>query len=55
MTTGLKREIEGALRERLVFRAEVELVEEGTLPRHEMKASLIRRLYEEQGPEGAPR
>ena len=52
---GLKREIEGALRERLVFRAEVELVEEGTLPRHEMKASLIRRLYEEQGPEGAPR
>ncbi|HEX16331.1 MAG TPA: phenylacetate--CoA ligase family protein [Deltaproteobacteria bacterium] len=47
---GLKREIEGALRERLVFRAEVELVEEGTLPRHEMKASLIRRLYEEQGP-----
>ena len=52
---GLKREIEGALRERLVFRAEVELVEEGTLPRHEMKASLIRRLYEEQGPEEAPR
>jgi len=52
---GLKREIEGALRERLVFRAEVELAEEGTLPRHEMKASLIRRLYEEQGPEGAPR
>ena len=42
----LKKEIEGLLREKLVFRADVELVPEGTLPRFEMKAKLIRKLYE---------
>lgn len=43
----LKHEIEGLLREKLVFKADVNLVPEGTLPRSEMKASLIRKLYEE--------
>ena len=43
----LKKELEGILRDRLVFRADVELVPEGTLPRFEMKANYIRKLYEE--------
>jgi phenylacetate-CoA ligase len=43
----LKHEIENLLKEKLVFRAEVDLVPEGTLPRYEMKAKLIRKLYEE--------
>jgi phenylacetate-CoA ligase len=43
----LKHEIEDLLREKLVFKADVNLVPEGTLPRSEMKASLIRKLYEE--------
>jgi len=42
----LKKELENVLREKLVFRADVELVPEGTLPRFEMKAKLIRKLYE---------
>jgi len=42
----LKSEIEQALRQKLVFRAEVELVPEGTLPRFEAKAQLIKKLYE---------
>src|SRR5207244_12493783 len=44
----LKRELEGLIREKLVARADVELVPPGTLPRFEMKAQLIRKLYEEQ-------
>jgi phenylacetate-CoA ligase len=43
----LKHQIEDLLREKLVFKADVNLVPEGTLPRSEMKASLIRKLYEE--------
>ena len=43
----LKKEVEKALREKLVFRADVQLVPEGTLPRFEMKAQLIKRFYEE--------
>jgi phenylacetate-CoA ligase len=43
----LKHEIENLLKEKLVFRAEVTLVPERTLPRYEMKAKLIRKLYEE--------
>ncbi|WP_376797336.1 phenylacetate--CoA ligase family protein [Thermogemmatispora sp.] len=43
----LKREIEETLREKLIFTAEVELVPPGTLPRFEMKAQLIRKLYEQ--------
>jgi phenylacetate-CoA ligase len=42
----LKKELETTLREKLVFRADVELVPEGTLPRFDMKAKLIRKLYE---------
>ena len=43
----LKKEIEGALHDRLLFGPAVELLPEGTLPRFEMKAKLIRKLYEE--------
>ncbi|MGD9031920.1 MAG: hypothetical protein PVJ69_08930 [Desulfobacteraceae bacterium] len=42
----LKKELEGVLRDKLVFRADVELVPEGTLPRYEMKAQLIKKVYE---------
>ncbi len=42
----MKSEIEEALRGKLVFSADVELVEAGTLPRFEMKASYVKKLYE---------
>lgn len=42
----LKKEIEDTLRQKLIFTAQVELVPPGTLPRFEMKAQLIRKLYE---------
>jgi phenylacetate-CoA ligase len=42
---GLKKDLEATLRDKLVFRADVELVPEGTLPRFEMKAKLIKELY----------
>ena len=45
---GLKKELEDALHDRLLFGPNVELVPEGTLPRYEMKAKLIRKLYEEK-------
>jgi phenylacetate-CoA ligase len=44
----LKKAIEEELRNKLVFRADVQLVPEGTLPRYEMKATLVRKLYEEE-------
>lgn len=43
---GLKRDIEGTLRDKLIFSAEVELMPPSTLPRFEMKAQLIRPLFE---------
>jgi phenylacetate-CoA ligase len=43
----LKKDLENTLREKLVFRADVELVPEGTLPRYEMKTKLIKNLFEE--------
>ncbi len=43
---GLARRIEQRLRDRLIFQPSVELVPSGTLPRYEMKARLIRKLYE---------
>jgi phenylacetate-CoA ligase len=43
----LKNEIENLLKEKLVFKADISLVPEGILPRFEMKAKLIRKLYEE--------
>jgi phenylacetate-CoA ligase len=42
----LKKEIEGMLNSRLNFRAAVNLVPEGSLPRVEMKAQLIKKLWE---------
>ncbi len=42
----LKTDIERLLREKLVFRAAVELVE--SLPRYEYKGKLVRKLYEER-------
>ena len=42
----MKKELETALRDKLVFRADVKLVPEETLPRFEMKARLIRKIYE---------
>ena len=44
----LKQEVESLLREKLVFRADVSLVPEGSLPRYEMKAQLIKKLWEDQ-------
>jgi phenylacetate-CoA ligase len=44
----LKREIESRLRERLVVMVDAEMVPAGTLPRFEMKAKLVRKLYEEE-------
>lgn len=45
--SALKRDIENLLKEKLVFKADVHLVPEGALPRYEMKAKLIRKLYDE--------
>jgi phenylacetate-CoA ligase len=44
--SSLKQEIEGLLRGKLVFKADVNLVQEGSLPRYEMKAQLIKKLWE---------
>ncbi len=41
----LKAAIESALREKLIFRANIELVEPGALPRYEYKAKLVRELF----------
>jgi phenylacetate-CoA ligase len=42
-----KVEIEGVLREKLSVDCDVELLPPGTLPRFEMKARMVRKLYEE--------
>lgn len=44
----LKKEIEGQIREKLIFRANVELVPADTLPKYEYKAKLVRKVYEEE-------
>lgn len=44
----LKREIEGRIREKLIFRSNIELVPESSLPRYEYKAKLFRKHYEEK-------
>jgi phenylacetate-CoA ligase len=44
----LKKKIEGQLRNRLLFHADVEFVPEETLPRYEMKAKLVKKLYERE-------
>jgi phenylacetate-CoA ligase len=43
----LKTELERMLRDKLIVRCDIELVPPGTLPRFEMKAQLMRKLYEE--------
>jgi phenylacetate-CoA ligase len=43
----LKLELEGLIRDRLIVKAEVDVVPPESLPRFEMKAQLIRKLYEE--------
>lgn len=44
----LKKETESLIRENLIFRADVELVPAGSLPRYEYKAKLVRKLYEKK-------
>lgn len=43
----LKQEIEARIREKLIFRANVELVPPDSLPKYEYKAKLVRKHYEE--------
>lgn len=43
----LRHDIEARLREKLIFRAEVELVAAGSLPRYEYKAKLVRECWRE--------
>jgi phenylacetate-CoA ligase len=43
----LKRELEELIRDRLIVKADVDVVPPESLPRFEMKAQLIRRVYEE--------
>ena len=42
-----KKDIEALIREKLIFRADVELVPRDSLPKYEYKAKLVRKLYEE--------
>ena len=44
----LKQKIEELIREKLIFRADVELVAPDSLPKFEYKAKLVRTLYEEK-------
>jgi len=44
----LKGEIEEELENKLVFMVDIQLVPDGTHPRYEMKAKLIRKLHEEE-------
>lgn len=43
----LKKELQAIIREKLIFRADIELVPPDTLPKYEYKAKLVRNLYEE--------
>ncbi len=42
---GLKAAIEARLRDKLIFRADIELVAPNALPRYEYKAQLVKKLY----------
>ncbi|GAB7386406.1 AMP-binding protein [Bacillaceae bacterium] len=44
----LKEKLEEALRQKLIFTADVQIVPAGTLPRYEMKAKLTKKAYEEK-------
>ncbi len=44
----LKKELETIIRDKLIFRANIELVPPESLPRYEYKAKLVRKVYEEK-------
>jgi phenylacetate-CoA ligase len=44
----LRKEIDDLIREKLIFRAHIELVPPDSLPKFEYKARLVRKLYEEK-------
>ncbi len=44
----LKDELQRMIREKLIFRSEIELLPQDTLPKYEYKAKLVRKLYEEE-------
>jgi phenylacetate-CoA ligase len=44
----LKKELETIIRDKLIFRANIELVPAESLPRYEYKAKLVRKIYEEK-------
>ena len=44
----LKKLLEDTIRDKLIFRANVELVPPDTLPKYEYKAKLVRKVYEEK-------
>ena len=45
METIRPKEIRSIQKEKLVFRSDIELISEGTLPCYEMKTKLIKKLY----------
>ena len=45
----LKKELEALIRERLIFRADLEMAPPDSLPKYEYKAKLVRKVYEETG------
>jgi len=44
----LKEEIEALIRDKLIFRAKIELVPPDSLPKYEYKAKLVRKIWEEK-------
>jgi phenylacetate-CoA ligase len=48
-TDALKKELEALIREKLIFRANLEMVPADSLPKYEYKAKLVRKVYEESG------
>ncbi len=44
----LKKTLEGTIRDKLIFRANIELVPPDSLPKYEYKAKLVRKVYEEK-------
>jgi phenylacetate-CoA ligase len=44
----LKKLLEDLLRDKLIFRANIELVAPDSLPKYEYKAKLVRKVYEEK-------
>ena len=48
LLTALAQAIEARLRDKLIFRARIDLVANNTLPRYQYKAKLVRELYREQ-------